>query len=293
MRYVQLRAFHNVAIHGGFSRAAEALFLTQPAISDQVRKLEEEYDILLFNRKKKRVTVTPHGERLLEITKRLFENEGQARELLSENRAFSAGTLRITVDSANHVLTTIARFREKFPQIKIQIRTGNSRQVIESLYAYQADIGVLGTVPRNAEIDVIPLGASAITAFTAKSSPLSAHKSLSLKQLAKLPLVLREPGSKTRQKLEAAAARAEITLVAAIEAEGREAVQEIVGAGGGIGFVSEKEFSHDDRLVPITIKGKPILMEEAVVSLRERSGGKLIKAFSTLVREVAGENPAL
>jgi DNA-binding transcriptional LysR family regulator len=73
MRYVQLRAFHYVAICGGFSRAAEALFLTQPAISDQVRKLEEEYDILLFNRHKKQVTLTAPGERLLEITRRMFD----------------------------------------------------------------------------------------------------------------------------------------------------------------------------------------------------------------------------
>ena len=66
MRYVQLRAFHNVAIHGGFSRAAEALFLTQPAISDQIRKLEEQYDVLLFNRHKKQVKLTTAGEALLE-----------------------------------------------------------------------------------------------------------------------------------------------------------------------------------------------------------------------------------
>ena len=65
MRYVQLRAFHHVAICGGFSRAAEQLFLTQPAISDQVRKLEEEYDILLFNRQRKQVSLTAAGEQLL------------------------------------------------------------------------------------------------------------------------------------------------------------------------------------------------------------------------------------
>eukprot|EP01133_Synstelium_polycarpum_P030683 gene30683-38234_t len=87
MRYVQLRAFHHVAIYGGFSRAAEMLFLTQPAISDQVRKLEEEYDILLFNRNKKQVTLTEAGQRLLEITHRMFDTEQQALELLSESRA--------------------------------------------------------------------------------------------------------------------------------------------------------------------------------------------------------------
>ncbi|MBS9716516.1 LysR substrate-binding domain-containing protein [Pseudohalocynthiibacter aestuariivivens] len=290
MRYVQLRAFHHVAIHGGFSRAADALFLTQPAISDQVRKLEEEYDILLFNRKKKQITVTEQGERLLEITKRMFENEAQARELLSENRAFSSGTLRIIVDSASHVLATIAKFREKFPLIKIEIKTGNSEDVIESLYAYQSDIGVLGAAPRNSEIDVVSLGESRIIAFTANSNPLSSHKSLTLGQLSAMPLVLRETGSKTRQKLEAAASKNSVKLVAAIEAEGREAVQEIVASGAGIGFVSEKEFSHDDRLVPIQIKGSPILMEESVVCLRERNGGKLIKAFTAMVQQTAADD---
>ena len=83
MRYVQLRAFHYVAISGGFSRAAEELLLTQPAISDQVRKLEEEYDILLFNRQRKQVTLTPAGEKLLTITRRMFDTESQALELLS------------------------------------------------------------------------------------------------------------------------------------------------------------------------------------------------------------------
>ena len=81
MRYVQLRAFHYVAICGGFSRAAEALCLTQPAISDQVRKLEEEYDVILFNRRKKQVSLTSAGQQLLEISRRLFEVEKQALEL--------------------------------------------------------------------------------------------------------------------------------------------------------------------------------------------------------------------
>ena len=78
MRYVQLRAFHHVAIHKGFSLAAEALHVTQPAISDQVRKLESEYDIKLFNRSKKQITLTPDGQALLDITHRLFEVEQRA-----------------------------------------------------------------------------------------------------------------------------------------------------------------------------------------------------------------------
>ncbi len=285
MRYVQIRAFHFVALHGGFSRAAEALFLTQPAISDQVKKLEEEYDVLLFSRQKKQVELTAQGETLFEITKRLFEIEGQALDLLSENKAFTTGTLRIKADSAFHVLGTLAKFRDRFPQIKIEVRTGNSHDVIQDLLLYDADIGVLGTVPKHTGIDVIKLGKSPIIAFTSKSNPIAKHKSLSFRQLADMPLVLREPKSRTRQKLEAAALAEGVVLVPAIEAEGREAVQEIVVSGTGVGFVSEKEFSSRDTLVPIRIKGRKIEMEEVVVNLRERSGGKLIRTFIAMIQE--------
>lgn len=83
MRYVQLRAFHYAAIDERFSRAAEALHLTQPAISDQVRKLEIEYDVRLFDRNKKRIVLTKHGEKLLEFTHRMFKIEQRAFEFLS------------------------------------------------------------------------------------------------------------------------------------------------------------------------------------------------------------------
>lgn len=285
MRYVQLRAFHNVAIHGGFSRAAEALFLTQPAISDQVRKLEDEYDILLFNRQKKQVTVTQEGEKLLEVTKRLFEAEKQASELLSKSRAFSSGTLRIKADSTQHIIETITKFRAKYPRIRIEISSGNTEAVMRDLYAYKADIGVLGTVPKSSDITAISLGSSQIVAFTAKSNPLAHHASLTLQALAEQPLVMREPGSKTRQKLDAEARQQGLKLPPAIEAEGRMAVQEIVSSGTGIGFVSEIELMPDERLTKIRIKGPPILMDESVVSLRERRGGKLIQAFNAMVRE--------
>src|SRR3546814_14651335 len=87
MRYVQLRAFHYVAITGGFSRAAEALCLTQPAISDQVRKLEEEYDVILFNRHKKQVSLTKAGQHLLEITRSRFAVEKPDLKLMTDSRA--------------------------------------------------------------------------------------------------------------------------------------------------------------------------------------------------------------
>src|SRR3546814_202780 len=149
MRYVQLRAFHYVAITGGFSRAAEALCLTQPAISDQVRKLEEEDDVILFNRHKKQVSRTKAGQQLLEITRRLVDVEKQALELLTESRALRSESLRVVADSAHHMLHILARFRERYPGIAMVVSAGNSEEVIAQLYDYEAEVGILGEVPES------------------------------------------------------------------------------------------------------------------------------------------------
>lgn len=287
MRYVQLRAFHQVAISGGFSRAAEELFLTQPAISDQVRRLEAEYDVLLFNRTRRQVTLTPAGEQLLAVTRRLFDAENQALELLSESRALRAGSLRIVADAAHHIVHLLRAFREKYPGVTVSVRAGNTETVVESLRNYEADIGVLGDLNPSREFDIIRLDSTPITAFVARRHPLAGAPSLSFAELARHPLVGREIGSKTRRRLEEGAEKAGIALKFAIEAEGREAVRELVAAGLGIGFVSEAEFGLDPRLVTIPIAGEPVLMEEALICLGERAQAKTIRAFLDLARAMS------
>ena len=284
MRYVQLRAFHHVAIHGGFSRAAQELGLTQPALSDQVRKLEEEYDILLFSRQRKQIALTPEGGQLLTITRRLFEAEGQALDLLSESRALRAGKLSIMADAVHHVLPLLAAFRARYPGVKVQLRGGNTETVTHALLAYDADIGVIGERPAMGDAVVLPLNRSPIIACVAATHPLAGYGTLPFAEIARHPVVMREAGSKTRKKVEEAAAARGLVLNPAIEVEGREAMREIVAMGLGIGFVSEAEFGHDPRLARLTTADADITMEEVMLCLRERAGGKTIRALFDMAR---------
>lgn len=282
MRYVQLRAFHHVAVTGGFSRAAEALHLTQPAISDQVRRLEQEYDVLLFVRHHRRVELTPAGRNLLAITHRLFECEARALDFLSESRALRAGELRVMADSAIHLTGLLARYRSRYPGVRVTLRTGNSDEVIAALYGFTADIGVLGTVPQERTLSVVRLGSTPITAFAARGTPWAGLGPVDFARLVGLPLVMREAGSRTRAKIEEAARTRGLTLVPSIEAEGREAVRDLVASGAGIGFVSEAEFGADSRVVALPLAGPPILMDEALVCLAERAEVRQIRAFMAL-----------
>ena len=284
MRHVQLRAFYHVAIHGGFSRAARAMNLSQPAVSDQVRNLEQDYDVRLFDRTRKQVRLTDKGRELLDIIRPMFEIEARAERALSAARALPAGRLRIIADSTSHIAPALRRYQARHPQVRIRLREGNSHQVAQALIRYEADIGVTGDEAPGGMFDALALGASPIIAFARHDfSPLP-RGAARLEELARLPLVLREAGSRTRQKLQEAARALGLSLAPAIEAQGREAMREIVAAGAGIGFVSEAEFGNDARVVKIPLRGVSMSMEETLVSLSQRRDVPAIKAFMSLAR---------
>lgn len=289
MKYTQLRAFHHVALHGGFSRAADALHLTQPAISEQVRSLEADYDVRLFSREKRRVALTEDGAALFEITRRLFDAESQALDLLSESLALRSGRLRIMADSARHVLPVIAPFRARYPKVTLSLREGNSLEVLERLDAYEAEIGVMGEPPDSRKLEVIALGATPIIAFAAHGHPLAGKATVALAELLAHPLVLREQGSKTRALLERRAAERELAVTVGIEADGREAVREIVATGAGVGVVSMAEFSPDPRLAAIALGDADLEMSEFVVCLRERAESRPIRAFMEIARDLPAQ----
>jgi len=287
MRYVQLRAFHFVATRGGFSRAAEALNLTQPAISDQVRKLESEFDVLLFDRSRKRVALTPIGDRLLEVTRRMFETEQDAFDLLSHSSGPRRGVLRLIVDSAHHLRAILPRFRLRHPDVRITIATGNTRNVYEALHAYEADLGIIGDAEAGPGFETVALSRTPILAFVGRDHPLAGRAEVDFATLAEHALVMREEGSNTRAHILGAAERLGIVLEPAIEAQGREAVRELVASGAGVGFVSTSEFDDDPRLEAIGIRDAGAAdMVETLICLRERSKGPTVAAFLEVARHV-------
>ena len=131
MRYTQLRAFHNVALHGGFSRAAAALNQSQPSLSDQVRKLEQAHDVLLFHRDARQVRLTQAGEELFRLTSQFFEQETRIGEFLDSSRAEVTGTLRIVADSALHITAAVGQFRAQYPGVFVTLHTGNTPEAAD------------------------------------------------------------------------------------------------------------------------------------------------------------------
>ncbi|MGI9387649.1 MAG: LysR substrate-binding domain-containing protein [Methyloligellaceae bacterium] len=279
MYYSQLRAFHAVAAHGGFSKAAQKVHLTQPAISDHVRKLEERFDVLLFNRQKRSVVPTDLGRKLFVITRRMFEMEQEAIELLAESQALRTGLLRIAADAPFHLASLIGKFRKAYPGISISLRMGNSDETLGRLFEYEADIAVLAYVPDDDRLRHITLRNDPLVAFVSSEHPWANNKKISLKKLCGEPLVMRERGSTTRAIIEKEFARLGLSYTVAMEADRREAVREAVASGIGVGIVSQSEFGFDNRLKALKLTDTQATMTESLVCLAERFRLRTVAAF--------------
>ena len=278
MRHAQLKAFNAVAVHGGFSRAAEALHLTQPAVSDHVRKLEETYGVQLFTRAPSGVALTDMGRKLFAIAERQFEAESEALELLSRGRTLEDGQLTIGADAAVHILPELARFRLKHPKLSVRLVTGNSAQLVKRLEDFSIDIAITAERPPDAAFLSRKLRSDRLVAVVQRSSRLAKLKDMPFAQLVKLPLILREEGSMTRTLLLEEASRRGLAISGSLEIESREAAAQ----GLGLAIMSQGELVPDGRLAVLAIPDWTTEMEEWMICLKSRSSLHVIRSFFTL-----------
>lgn len=285
MRYSQLRAFHAVAAHGGFSRAAERLALSQPAISDHVRKLEEAHGVELFLRRHGAVTLTELGRRLFAITERLFEAESEAHQLLARSGKLDEGTLTIGADAAVHFLPILARFRERHPKVSVKLVSGNSAQLLDRLDNFEIDLAVTAANPVSVQYASWLLREDRLAAFVASSHPLAPRKTLPLADLVKWPVILREQGSVTRTLLLDELGRRRLPLASAIEIETREATKDAVAQGLGIGIISRGEFASDGRVRLLEFADWTAMMSEWLICLKARADLHVMRAMIGMIDE--------
>lgn len=283
MTYAQLKAFHAVAQSAGFSKAAEKLSLTQPAVSDHIAKLEQICGTQLFVRTRREAVLTDFGRRLFALTERLFETEGQIEELISRARKLEEGTLAIGADAAVHVLPLISSFRERYPGVAVKLIGGNSAALLERLDRFEIDFAVASIQPTEARYEMLLLREDRLVALIARHAPFK-PKSLEIGTLIEHPIVLREEGSMTRTLLLDEIARRKLKLSNVTEIDSREAVSEAVAQGLGIGIVSESEIVPDSRLRQVPITDWAVTMREWLVWLAARTDLKLMAAFLDIAR---------
>ena len=279
MLYTQLRSFHAVASEGGFTAAARAINVGQPTITTQVKALEEYFKVELFHRRGRRVELTDLGKTLFGLSQRIMSLEAEAAGLLLAAGGFNSGTLKVGAVGPFHAIEMLSAFNERYPGIKLPIRTGNSREMLDLLLDFQIDVAVLAYVEGDERLLAMPYSRHPVVAFVNRAHPWWHRGAVSIEEFQDQPVVLREIGSTTRLAFENALAVAGITTNIVMEIGSREAVWLAVEKGVGIGVVSDIEFIPHTNLRPIAIENADIYTYAHVVCLAERRESRIIRAF--------------
>jgi LysR family transcriptional regulator, low CO2-responsive transcriptional regulator len=289
MRLTQLRSFHAVARAGGFTGGARLLHISQPTVTTQVRFLEDTYGIELFHRRGHTVRLTPLGEQLNELARKIFALESETLHLLEDSGELKSGNLRVGAVGPFHVTEMLARFNRRFPGMQVSVRVGNSETVLASLLDYQCDVAVLAQFTEDARFHWVPYSRHPVVVFVHRGHRFARRKRIRIGDLEGEPMILREEGSTTRKAFDDALKHAHVSPRVVMEIGSREAIREAVIKGVGIGVVSEIEFIPDPALHTVEVADAEMYTHAHVVCLAERRGARLVKAFLDIVAELQAE----
>ncbi|WNC91397.1 LysR family transcriptional regulator [Paraburkholderia sp. FT54] len=286
----QLITFAAVAEHRNISRAAVALHLSQPAVSGQLRQLQDEFGEPLYQRDGRGVRLTPAGEQLASYATRLRDTWRQAHAYRDALRGLEQGTLRIGASTtpASYLLPyLIADFHRRYPDVTLHTADGNTTEIVGALDS--VDIAMIeGPVG----VDLPPDTAvhawreDEIVAIMPRSHPLAQLAEggqAGLAAFGEHPLVLREAGSGVRQIVERAFARAGVPMRVALEIAGVEGVKEAVRAGMGIGFVSAMSMRHENRaLCLLSLSPEPLTRRLSILVPHASAPSRVVAQFLAL-----------
>ncbi|WP_144150424.1 LysR family transcriptional regulator [Paraburkholderia sp. BCC1885] len=290
----QLITFAAVAEHRNISRAALALHLSQPAVSGQLRLLQEEFGEPLYQRDGRGVRLTPAGEQLASYAMRLRDTWRQAHAYRDALRGLESGTLRVGASTtpASYLLPyLIAGFHRLFPDVTLHTTDGNTAEIVGALASLDIAL-VEGPVGADLPPDtaVRPWREDEIVAIMPRGHPLAgnfgegaAAGRIELAELGAHPLVLREAGSGVRQMVERAFARAGVPMRVALEIAGVEGVKEAVRAGMGVGFVSAMSMRHESAaLCRFSLGPEPLTRRFSILIPHASAPSRVVERFLEL-----------
>lgn len=241
MDFQRLAVFRAVARRLSFSRAADELHLSQPAISKHIQQLEAELGVALFHRVGKRVELTDAGRIVADYAQRVSVLTEEVRRVLGELAGVQRGYLRLgasTTPGLYLLPQLLARFRRQFPGVETTLTITNSADVARRVLAGEFDLGFVGAPIETPGMQVRPFADDEIVLIVPPEHPLTRRRVLVPELLSQETFVVREPGSATRQIAEARLARLNVSPKRKLEMTGCEAVKRAVAAGLGVAFVS-------------------------------------------------------
>jgi DNA-binding transcriptional LysR family regulator len=273
----QLRVFEAVALHSSFTKAADELYLSQPAVSMQIKQLEENVGLPLFEKLGRKIHLTEAGRELHIYGKAIFRQLDEMEEVLEAQKGLSRGRLDIAVASTITCFAPRAMgvFSRLYPGIRLSLEVTNRKNLMRLLEANEKDLVLMGKPPPGLDLNAEPFMDNPLVVIAPVGHPLAKKKKIPLERIAEETFLVREPGSGTRLAMERFFEEKGLTPNKGMEMVGAESIKQAVRAGLGLAVVSRHTIELEvdaGLLVALDIEEFPLMKKWFMV---HRQGKRL------------------
>lgn len=295
----QLSLFESVARNLSFTRAAEELHLSQPAVSMQIRQLEESVGLPLFEKLGKQLSLTEAGHEVYHYSQGINRYLNEMEEVLESLKGINRGHLHVAVASTVNYFAPrlLAAFHQAYPGIELELDVANRERLIQLLVANSVDVVLMGQPPESVEVEAEAFMQNPLVVVAPPHHVLCEAKQIPLERLAQEIFVMREPGSGTRLAMERFFLEHRLSIRQGMQMTRNEAIKQAVRAGLGLGVVSAHTIELEletGRLVTLDVEHFPIQRQWYLVYRKRKRMSPPSHAFRNFVISEAhniGNNP--
>jgi len=297
MNFNQLKAFYYTVKCGSLSAAAEALYITQPAVTKQIQQLQTAYGVKLLNRFGKKMVPTDAGEVLFDFADKIFQFESQAEESLRDFQQRKSGRLRIHASEsfgAYYLPHIINLFRKKYPKVRVSVNIFPNREIIENTVKLENDMGFISYPFEHKKLVVQEVLEDRLVLIVPPSHPFSRKKLLEPRQLNGQPVIMHEKGSASREIVDEFARRNNLSVSISLELSNNEAIKRAVEEGIGLSLISEhvvNEEVKEKRLKSIPLADPALKRKFYLIYHREKYLSRPFQLFIQMVNQWASHFP--
>lgn len=289
INFNQLRAFHEVARQQGFSAAARALCVTQPAVTSHVRGLEASLGVRLFKRRGRRMVLTEAGALLFLQAREVFELERVMERTVAEVRSLERGVLRVgtTKTYSHHLMPSLMTlFHAAHPGVRMVLDEGTSLDMCRSLLDLRNELAVVAKVEGVRGVIFVPFRTERVILVAAPTHPFAARGSVLFEELEGLPIITREEGSGVQALTRACFDERGMTPDVLVETGNVEFIKEMVEGGEALSFLVESAVAEDlaqGRLAAVRIEDQDLMLDVNIAYLEEDTLSPAAAAFLRLL----------
>ncbi|MCP4300741.1 MAG: LysR family transcriptional regulator [Gammaproteobacteria bacterium] len=288
----QLQCFSAVARNLSYTRAAEELHLTQPAVSMQIRQLEQQAGLALTEQLGKQVYLTEAGEEVHRYAKSILDQVEEMDDVLDKLKGFSGGRLRIAaISSANYFAPKLlGTFHQRFPDVSVSMDVTNQTSVVKQVIDNEVDMAIMGQPPSQANLEAVAFMDNPLIIVAPPDHRLAVRKRIALKELEKEVFLIREPGSGTRGAMQRFFREQKLKLTTGMEMGSLSGIKQGVQAGLGLGLLPRGAVEVElmlRHLVELKIKGLPIRRHWYVVLQKGKRLSLAAEEFRLLLTDEA------